>query len=160
VDDERPVVDVCPQRSPSRLLRAQAGVRQHGHHGGSAGVQGAAHGLDGGRGERPDLGPRRTVDSAHEPLWVRRDPPGLERALQDAAEQRQRLAHRVRQRTGGEAVGLPAADDLRGELAQLVAAEPGPHVAVVQLRVEPLGAGDERRDVDGRPRPGPRSRRG
>ncbi len=132
VHDESPVVDVLP-RQPARLLRPQPRVGEQRDEdrvaapeplGLAAGVLGAegehcaADRLDRRGRERTNLvGPRhrRLADHA---LRIRDDPPGLGGALQDAAEQRDRLPHRGRRRPGRELLRLPPRDHVRVQVAQ------------------------------------------
>jgi hypothetical protein len=62
------------------------------HHRRVARAQDGADRLDRDRRDRSDLLGPRGRGLAHEPLRVGRDAPGLERALQDAAEQGEGLA--------------------------------------------------------------------
>jgi hypothetical protein len=83
---------------------------------------------------------------------VGRDPLCLDRALKDPAEQREPLASALTRGAGGEAVSLPAAGDLRCEVAQRVPAEGGADVRVAQAGVADACLRRERRGVDRRPR--------
>jgi hypothetical protein len=78
--------------------------------------------------------------------------PGLDGALQDPAEQGQRLARRFDGGAGSGAAGLPAADDLGRQFVQRVAAEIRADVPVVQPGVQLAGLRRERGRVHRRPR--------
>lgn len=72
--------------------------------------------------ERPRLLSRDRGGAPDEPLGVARNPTGLDGALEDAAEQRQRLPRRLDRRLG-EPVSPPAADPFRRQLPQRDRAE-------------------------------------
>jgi hypothetical protein len=94
-----------------------------------------AHPLDRQRSQRADfctLRPPRLPDLSGR---IDNDPLALVRALQDRAEQLERVPQRDTTGACSEPVGLPARDDLRRQRAQRRRAEERSDVPVVQARV-------------------------
>jgi hypothetical protein len=153
LDEQRVVADVIPLKR-ERLAGSQACVREDGEERGVALRGGRAHPLDGGRCERPDLLATREPRSADEAHRVGGDALGFDGALEDRAEQVERLTDRGGSGAGGEPVGLPARDRLGPDRAELERAEGRRDVMVVERRVVLARLGRERDAVRRRPRLG------
>jgi hypothetical protein len=151
LDEDRAVADVAPAQRQG-FLRPQSRVRQDRHQHGVPLPAGIAKRLHGHGRQRPDLTPRRPPDLPHDPRRVAPDPLRLQRPLQDAPEQVQRVQHRHATRTGRDPLRLPTRDHLRRQLTELVMAQVWRDVQVVQTGVVLGRLGCQRDRVRLRPR--------
>jgi hypothetical protein len=108
LDEQRAVANVAPAQ-PERFLRSQAGLCQDRHQHRITCPAGTPEGLHRYGRQRTDLAPRRTPDLADDPHRVAPDPFGLQRALQNAPQQIQRMQHRHAPGTSSDPLGCQRA---------------------------------------------------
>lgn len=135
-----------------RLLRPQAGIRQHREDRCVPLADRGPHPLDRDRSKRPRLRASGHRRLPHQADGVVGDAAALGRALQDSAEEDDALAPRLGPDVRSDQIGLEPGDDLWADPGEWDRTEPWGDVAVVEAAVDGARLGREMAGMDVSPR--------